>query len=478
MTSLTFFLDRKSSETLHKQLINKLKENILGGNVSKGEKLPSSRELAINLKVSRIVTLAAYEQLIAEGYLVSKAGSGTFISSNIPETTNNGIKKYLGPDWFEPSPKTVDASNNSTQNSLYDFSIGRPALSLLPIDSWKRSWRKALTIPFDNNRTDPAGVYFLRKEIASYLNRARNIKCHADDIIITSGVAESLRLIAKATDQFSPTTYAEFPGFAIAWHFLSLGKRTIRPLSIDKNGLITDKLPKTTNHPHMLFCTPSHQFPLGYRLSLKRRNQILKWAAFNDGLILEDDYDSEFHYDTMPLPTLKSQDKKGNVLYFSSFSKSISPNVKIGYLIAPQNIREKITAIIQKEHAEPTFLMQNAMAHFIAQGSLDKHIARSRRYYAKLNKIMKDELSNLPAGIKLSGLDSGIHCFLSFQKSPDQLIKNLMEKSFHVPLLPHITEIRTNPHGFALGYGHFEANHLRRSIKILKSEIEKLYAEL
>ncbi|MBL4602023.1 MAG: PLP-dependent aminotransferase family protein [Emcibacteraceae bacterium] len=474
MTNLYFHLDRDLNVPLHKQLIIHLKNHILSGDIRKSEKLPSSRSLATDLKVSRIVTLTAYEQLIAEGYLLSKPGSGTFISHNIPDITLGKDKEYLGPKWFKPKTKEIPKAYYARPNVKYDFSVGHPASELLSKVDWKRAWRKAIDKSFTTERPDRSGISFLRGEIANYLERTRNIKCHPDNIVITSGAAETLRLLSKAMIEFNPVTFCEKPGFSIAWRWLSVENNTLNPVNIDEDGLITSELPHKTNRPTMLFCTPSHQFPLGFRLSLKRRNEILEWANHNDALILEDDYDSEFHYDTMALPTLKSQDKTGQVVYFSSFSKSISPTIKIGYLLAPENICTVLKNIIGIEHAEPPMLKQTAMAAFIADGSLDKHIARSRRHYAKLNKIVREKLANLPDGIKVSGLDSGIHAFLSFKEMPNRLLKSLEDKSFY---LPHQTD--TKPwHGYALGYGHFEQQNLTEALDCLVAEINALYPEL
>ncbi len=469
MTNLYINLDRNLADPLHKQLIIALKENILSGEIGMGGKLPSSRKLANDIGVSRIVTLAAYEQLIAEGYLVSRSGSGTYVSNNIPSTVNSQHQDYVGPTWFKNDETKKRVLNEAT----YNFSVGQPAPNLFPESSWRRAWRRALSHPFVSRKPDPTGDPRLREVLVNYLKRARNITTTSDNIVITTGAAETLRLISKAMTIYNPDTYLESPGFGNAWRWLSECGKTI-PLSVDDNGLKAADLPDATNKPTMLFLTPSHQFPLGFRLSLKRRNKILKWAQDNDALILEDDYDSEFHYESMALPTLKAQDTTGSVLYFSSFSKSISPNVKIGYLIAPKSICKTIANIITEEHSEPPYLMQNAMAHFINSGDLDKHIARSRRHYTKLNKIMRDKLSKLPNGVVVSGLDSGIHAFMSFEKFPTALIKRLTEQSFY---LPHQTD-QGNWRGFALGYGHFTEDGLNEALDRLISNLSDLYPEL
>lgn len=470
MTNLYFDLDRSAKTPLHKQLIIALKDAILIGEVKGGEKLPASRTLARDLKVSRIVTLAAYEQLIAEGYLISRTGAGTFVNENVPIIGQAEDHEYHGPDWFNTKVETV---TDDVKGLKYDFSIGNPASQNIPIASWKRAWRRALDHSFVGKRPTSAGLIDLRNEIATHLWRTRNIKVSADNIIVTSGVAETLRLISKAMADFNPTSYVENPGFEIAGHWLSQ-RGCVKPINIDKNGLRSSELPAKTTGPTMLFVTPSHQFPLGFRLSLKRRVEILNWARDNDALILEDDYDSEFHYDAMALPTLKSQDDGGHVLYLSSFSKSLSPNIRIGYLVAPDNICRSIEKIIESEHAEPPFLMQQAMAYFIEDGALDKHIARSRRHYAKLNKIMREKLDALPSDINVSGLDSGIHAFLSFKEPPTALIKRLKQKDIHVPEL--ISD--SHWHGFSLGYGHFKEGDLKYALDLLIGEAKLLYPEL
>ena len=464
MTTLYVELDRNSNIALHKQLILKLKDQILCASIAANAKLPSSRVLAKDLGVSRIVTIAAYEQLIAEGYLTSRAGSGTFTSASIPEKPKTNNKDYVGPSWFNAETKKKTCIYDHEIKVKYDFSIGHPATKLLPRNSWNRAWRKALSRSFSGERPDRAGIVSIREALTGHLERSRNIFCHPDNIIITSGVAETLRLLSKVMTKFEPEIFMESPGFNVAHHWLA-GCGKVTAINVDERGLIASELPMSALGPTMLFCTPSHQFPLGFRLNLKRRGEILKWARNNDALILEDDYDSEFHYDSMPLPTLKSQDESGHVVYFSSFSKSVSPNIKVGYLIAPDNICAVLKNIIAQEHAEPPFLMQEAMAHFIESGDLDKHIARSRRHYAKLNKIMREKLSDLPTGVTVSGLESGIHAFISFKEFPTALIKKLEEKSFH---LPH--QISENDwKGFALGYGHFEEDQLSEALELLKS---------
>lgn len=480
LTNIIFDFNSASDAPLYKQLVNHIRGEITNGNFTKNAKLPSSRKLAIDLKVSRFVTFSAYEQLVGEGYLLAESTSGTYVNSNLIESFSATVKRHRGPDWINKY-KSRQCSDDHPENykNKYNFSMGLTTNNRLPEDGWKRSWRNALSDPHTNLKQEPAGNSKLRNEIAVYLKRARNILCHPDDIIITTGVAESIRLIAKATEEFSPTTFCEYPGFHIAWHQFGKRNHTIKPVPVDHNGLVASLLPNNLtgeDKPYMLFCTPAHQMPLGHRLSSNRRSKVLQWAINNDAIILEDDYDSEFHYGTLPLPTLKSCDHHGNVIYLSSFSRSVSQNIKIGYIVATQKINVRLRELINREHAEPPLLMQSAMAHFIEQGFLDRHIERCQRYYDKLNQIMREELSALPKDIALSGLDSGIHAFLSFKEPPDALIKALNAKSFHLPLLSGIDGLKQMQFGFSLGYGHFEPVLLRTALKTLMSEILKLHS--
>lgn len=464
MTTLFIELDHNSPLPLQQQLTDILRQKILTGEIKGEEKLPSSRALALTLGVSRIVTLYAYEQLIAESYLTAKAGAGTFVQKGIsasPKVTKN----TPGPDWFpqslpHPSP---------AQNISHDFTMGRPATSLIDEKAWKRSWRWALSRPLTDENAPPEGIPELREAIAELVQRSRGIICTAGDVVITTGAVETLTLMARVSQDIRPTIYLENPGFSAAWNVFESYGHKIQPVDIDQQGLSVRGLPHQKDHPALLFCTPSHQFPLGFRMSARRRLELLAWATEQKALILEDDYDSEFRYDGAPLPTLKSQDTHGHVVYFSSLSKSLTPSVRLGYLIAPEKVRHSIAREIADNHRQPPLLLQQAMAHFIKNGALDKHMRRTRRHYAALNKIVREELSNLPSYVNLHGLEGGLHCFLSLPEKHDMsaVKKRLDQKNIRIDSLDQRRHAPTHWNGLVLGYGHMKTDDLREGLKTI-----------
>jgi len=493
MTNLTIIWDRGAKESLQSQLVKALKKyisnDLLANNIlvkdllANDLRLPSSRAFARDLGVSRIVILGAYEQLIAEGYLVSRAGSGTYINKEILPTTRKArpaAQTYRGPNWLpvEPRPAKEDKNEERPEErpeerreEKYDveFSLGRPSADKFDEAAWKRAWRRALSLPFHNRSTIPEGIASLRDSIAGMLARNRGIRCSPEDIIITTGAVDIITLIARITAPFKPVSYLENPGFQAAWEIFQRYNHDVRPLNIDQEGLRVTDLPTTENRAKLLFCTPSHQFPLGTRLSLPRRIALMDWARRHDAIILEDDYDSEFRYDVAPLPSLKAQDETGHVIYFSSLSKSLSPAIRLGYMIAPETIRAAVCREIEKNHMQPPWLLQQAMSHFIQAGELDKHIRRMRRHYTILNKEMREGLSHLPSEIKVHGLEAGLHCFLEIPPRMDlqKLQNSLQIQGIRIDDIRRCYYAPSPWYGFALGYGHLTPESLKYSVKKL-----------
>lgn len=469
MTNFHVTLDRTNGAPLHKQLITALKHHISELLFTDDLRLPSSRALALDIGVSRIVTLTAYEQLIAEGYLISRTGSGTYINQDIiftGSTPQPNISEYRGPNWFSPPvPKDVN------HNFDIEFTIGRPSTEKFDVPAWKRSWRQSLSRPFINDAPPAEGIPELREAIAEMVGRNRGIRCSPDDIIITSGAVDVITLIARITAPFHPLTCLENPGFPAAHNIFQRYGHDIQPIGIDHEGLILSDLPSAANRAKLLFCTPSHQYPIGCRLSLPRRLALMEWARRHDAIILEDDYDSEFRYDVAPLPSLKTQDVSDHVIYFSSLSKSMSPAIRLGYMIAPKAIRDAAVREIELNHLQPSWLLQQAMAHFIHSGNLDKHIRRMRRHYSSLNRAMRKGLEGLPQGVHVYGLDAGLHCFLTLppQINSQELKEKITQERLYINGLEGCYLAPSHWRGYALGYGHLSVEEIREGLEVFTS---------
>lgn len=477
MTTLQITLDRTQGTPLQEQLITALKCHISDGPGTKDLRLPSSRALAIDLGVSRIVTLTAYDQLIAEGYLISRPGSGTYINKDIiraaPARASDPIK-YRGPDWFRPSEAPAPRSKDNATH--IDFTIGWPSVEQFDVPAWKRAWRQALSLPFVNQPPPAEGIPELRAAIADLVARNRGIRCTPDDIVITSGAVDIITLMARITAPFKPISCLENPGFPPVHNIFRRYGHDIRPIGIDQEGLILSDLPVTPGRPKLLFCTPSHQFPLGFRLSLPRRLALMDWARRHDAIILEDDYDSEFRYDVAPLPSLKTQDDSGHVIYFSSLSKSLSPAIRLGYMIAPEDIRKAAARDIKRNYMQPPWLLQQAMAHFIRSGELDKHIRRMRRHYAPLNRAMRDGLAAVPSTVSIHGLEAGLHCFLALPPEirRQELTKKINQKRLYIDDLNRCYFAPSPWQGYAFGYGHLTREKITEGLGIFSSLLKEV----
>lgn len=456
-------LDRAEQRPLQLQLALALKSAIEQGRLTAGARLPSSRALAENLGVSRIVALNAYDQLAAEGYLETRRGQGSFVKTGIAAARPLTVD-YRGPDWLPEQPAAPPR-----QKADYDFALGRLADGLLHLPDWKRAWRRALDKSLDNDQSPPAGLPPLRRAIAGHVQRYRGISCKAEEVIITGGVADGLDLLARVSRPADPLVYLENPCFNAAHAAFSRYGHEIRLQDIDEEGISLEGLDQDPGRPEILFCTPSHQFPQGPRLSLRRRQWLLAWARDRDGLILEDDYDSEFRYGVSPLPSLKARDKAGHVVYLSSLSKSLSPSLRLGYLIAPQKLRRVLAREIQLNHGQPPAPVQQAVAEFMLSGDMDRHLRRLRRHYDRLNRIVRRGLAALPQSIKVHGLEAGIHCFLEVQSRPfyDRLKGAFEENGIYLPLLEDFLHGPARTRGFALGYGHFGEAELEQALEVL-----------
>ena len=469
-TEFTLHLDRTLEAPLQLQLVQKLKSAINGGQLAPGARLPSSRGFSETLGVSRIVVLNAYDQLQAEGYLETRHGEGSFVSDSVTATPPPQAVDYRGPEWLPVQPAPT-----ASRNWKYDFSLGGLTEGLLHQTDWKRAWRRALNNTRGLDQSPPEGLAPLRQAVADHVRRYRGIACEAEEVIITSGVASSLDLIARICRPADPVIYLENPCFKAAHAAFRRYDHAVRLQEIDSEGIRLDGLDTPQNQPSILFCTPSHQFPMGPRLSLRRRLALLDWARERDALILEDDYDSEFRYGVTPLPSLKAQDSAGHVVYLSSLSKSLSPSIRLGYIIAPQSLRHALIREIGINHGQPPALVQQAVAEFMGAGDMDRHLRRLRRHYETLNRIVRKGLQDLSPEIEVMGLEAGIHCFLKVNARPlyDRLKTALRENDIYLPALDNFRHGPTQNRGFALGYGHFREAELEAALEVLLKTIKR-----
>jgi GntR family transcriptional regulator / MocR family aminotransferase len=361
---------------LYRQLYTHLRTAILTGDLKPGMRLPSTRALAIQLNVSRNTVLNAYQQLIAEGYLDGMVGNGTFVARFLPDhlLTSSQHKYLIETSLAEPdkprfseqailqltAPRMPMATPDGPGVSPRPFRFGVPALQAFPYKLWSRLLiRQARRLPASAfTYQHAAGILPLREAIASHVMVSRGVHCTPEQILIVSGVQGGLDLAARLLINAGDPVWMEDPGYLKArGAFLGSGAKLI-PVPVDHEGLVVEAGIARAPQARLVYLTPSHQFPLGVTLSLARRIALLDWARRANAYILEDDYDSEYHYTRRPLPALQGLDNDGRVIYIGTFSKVLFPALRLGYLILPPHLVDAFRTVRNLIDTQPPMLEQ------------------------------------------------------------------------------------------------------------------------
>ncbi len=407
-------LKRRSGVALHIQLANQLRQAIHSGRLEAGSRIPSSRQLATLLDIDRNVIIIAFELLLSEGYLMAKPGSGTFVTNE--RLTNEQIVTYTGHmphRWAKPS---IPEESNLPSAKTITFALGQPSITELDTSAWRGIWRYVGATTPSGEYGDPQGYLDLRTAIAQYLGRSRGVRCTASDVIITNGSIQSTHLIARATLGPKDSMAFEEPGYPMVREVLKSLAVPIVAIAVDDDGLIVDSLPTGTDAPLLVYCTPSHQYPLGSRLSIPRRLALLEWARIHDSLIIEDDYDSEFRFETLALPALAALGQDCTV-YLGTFSKTLMPNLRVSYIVAPPPLREHLIDLKSLSDYHTSLPIQIALSKFLLDGHFERHIRRMRRVYANKRQILLQALEPIKHLSPLRGLEAGLHAHLELPAS-------------------------------------------------------------
>ncbi|MCR9278144.1 MAG: PLP-dependent aminotransferase family protein [Pseudomonadaceae bacterium] len=426
----------RASAPIGKQLQEHLRRAILLGKLGPGEKLPASRILADTLGISRNTVVSTYDQLTAEGYLVAKPGSGTYVAegqrqaktrADSPEHAAN-LLPTLSPWGRRLLEEVPDALlRRSSHRALScDFLYGEPDYSELPRVTWNRQLsRTARSLSGRSLGYAPhGGLDSLRVSLAGYLSRSRGVRCSPEQVVITQGTQEALYWLTQLFLTPGDTAVMEEPGYRGARKaLLSVGARShLAP--VDEHGIVTASLERafddTPQHPpKMIFVTPSHQFPCGGVLPLDRRLSLLAWAANHRALVVEDDYDSEFRYSGRPVECLQSLDTNGCVAYLGSASKALFPALRIGWMVLPPKLAELVTRAKSVSDSFPSPLIQQALADFIDSGQLDRHIHRARRRMSERRSALLTSITtHLRSDATVLGSAAGLHVLLSLPGTP------------------------------------------------------------
>ena len=460
--------DRAAAEPLSGQISGQLRAAIASGRLRAGERLPASRALAASLGVSRTVITAAYAQLYAEGWLDGRHGSGTFVADGVPDhavaagpvpagqAAAPQPGDATGPPTFRSSetPSVTAASGRPpasavTPEEVIDLSPGMPWAAGIDPAAWRRAWRAAGAAA-PAGQAGPLGLPALRAGLAAQLRRHRGLLCGPDQILITSGVASGLRLVATALLRPGDAVAVEEPGYEKARAiFTACGARVV-PCRADEDGLVISALPAGAR---LVYATPAHQYPLGGRLPVPRRQALIETARSAGALILEDDYDSEFRYDVAPLPALAGL-APDLVIHLGTTAKTLTPALGVGWLAARRDLVTALAtagAAASERTCEPA---QHALAALLASGDLDRHVRRMSREYARRRAAIVAALGGLPAPARLLGGTAGLHVVLELPPgSAAPVAAAAAARGIRVDTLDHYFAGPPAVEGLVLGYG-------------------------
>jgi GntR family transcriptional regulator/MocR family aminotransferase len=475
--ALTLTVPPRKSRRIQRGLYDQFRAAILDGRLAAGVQLPASRALATRLHVSRNLIAAIYDLLVSEGYAVSRVGSGTFVAqlSPLKQASRSGSEAHPRPDWLAPAwRQRKPIALDPIERPLFDLRPGIPDIAHFPFDLWRQLSNRALR---DVSRGPasyryPEGLPKLRKAIALHVSTTRALACPPEAVIITQGAQQAFDLLARILVFGKRATVAvENPGYPpCAAAFLNAGAR-IAPVPVDREGLRPDRLPR---HASVICVTPSHQFPTGAAMSAGRRQSLLDAAARMGAVIVEDDYDGEFGFAERPQQALKALDPDGRVFYVGTFSKCMFPALRLGFIVAPEWALQALAAARQAADWYSPILAQAALAEFISEGHLRRHVRRMRRLYVDRRLALLGSISRHCNGLlePMPGA-AGLHLALTLRRPLDmeKTMQALRQRGIALNNLAAYTRAKSPMPGFAIGYGQITADRIDPAIRALREAL-------
>jgi GntR family transcriptional regulator / MocR family aminotransferase len=464
MTILWITVDRAQKMPIIRQVYDQIRLGIVRGDLRAGEQLPSTRELARDLRVSRIVIVEVYDQLLAEGYIESRQGSGTYVAQGA----------YLEVVPTERLPRVHPSVDTGKENrSIIDFRAGLPALDLFPRKLWGQLVSRvcAEASPSVFGYDHPEGCVDLRIALARYLAKTRRVRCQPDQLVITSGAAQAFSLVARLLLSPGDEVIIEDPVTYDVRRIFSAAGATLFPIPVDEDGMQPDLLP-VEKQPAFVFVTPSHQFPLGGLLPIQRRIQLIQFARAAGCYLVEDDYDSEFRYSGTPVSSLQELEPE-RVIYVGTLSKILSPALRLGYIVVPPPLIEPCRQLKQLTDLHSPVLEQLALAYFIEEGHLERHIMKMKKIYRKRRQALIAALeAHYPRQIQIYGDVAGLHLVAGFggRVLTEQAFADWEEAGVRLyPVEQHAIRKGEHRSKVILGYGNLTPDEIEEGVRKIKT---------
>jgi GntR family transcriptional regulator/MocR family aminotransferase len=475
-------IDRRSQKPLHRQVYEGYRDAIIERRLRPGQRLPSTRSLSTEMGISRVPVISAFEQLLTEGYIESRVGSGSFVARSLPEPPSArpmaavpAPAKRSGP---RPVARIADALETGPQPWAAGqgaFRLSLPALDQFPTATWARLMARHARGATRGLLAygSALGYLPLRETLAAYLRTSRAVRCEPEQILVVSGSQQALALCARVLLEPGDPVWVEEPGYSGACNaFLLVGARLV-PVPVDDEGLDVAAGVAQAPRARVAYVTPAHQHPLGMTMSAARRLRLLEWARASGSWIIEDDYDSEYRYESLPVGALQGADRDARVLYIGTFSKVLYPSLRIGYLVVPPDLVDRFARVRDTLDIFPPTLPQAALTDFLVVGHYVRHLRRMRRLYAERRNALVEALDReLGDELEVLGAQAGMHLVAQL-RSPRVSDREIAERAaaLGVSALPLSTCYLDKPkrQGFVLGFSGTGKSQLLEGVRRLRS---------
>ncbi|NKJ49663.1 DNA-binding protein [Burkholderia sp. SG-MS1] len=467
------------SAPLQKQLIERLQQAILSGRLAAGSLLPSSRLLAAEMGVSRNTVVIAYEHLAAVGYVIADK-KGTRVSPlSSPAARGEAPVRSAAPEVAYAARVAHFAATRTHADNTFPLTPGTPALDRFPLGVWRRALERSMerALPLALGYGTPAGEPALRDAIAAHLRMARGVRCDGAQVVITEGAQEALNLCVRLFTNPGDLAWVEDPGYRGAKAAFNLGDLRTLPMPVDAEGMAAPASAWLAQPPKLIYTSPAHQYPTGAVLSVARRLELIAQARRCGAWLIEDDYDGEFRHTGEPIASMQGLVDDAPVLYVGSFSKTMFPALRIGFVVLPRAIAEHTAVALQEMLRGGHRLEQLALAHFIDSGEFGRHLGRMRRLYRERQQALRDALTAHFAPARILGGDCGMHLTL---RLPAQVAdRTLVERALANGLNPRALsgfalQQRGETNGLVIGYGNTAAERLAPAVDTLATLAREL----
>lgn len=454
------------------EIYRQLRQAVLDGRLRPGERLPPSRELARRLSVSRMTVTAAYDRLTIEGFVETRVGAGTFVREHISHTVPRGEPGAVGSE-LRPREvwRSLRLSRAFARPARYELRSGVPDAALFPHDVWRRLIARELSRPNSGGAYGHSGgCEELRAAVARHIGVSRGVRVSPEDVTVTNGAQQALDVLARVLLAPDDDVAFEDPGYPLPrLLFHSLGAR-VTGVPVDDDGLVVDALPPNAR---VVYTTPSHQYPLGLTMTLARRMALISWAQRSQAAIIEDDYDSEFRFGGRPIETLWTLDGGRRVAYVGSFSKTMLPTLRLGFIVTPPSLTEAVQSARMLSDWHSPLFVQQAMARFIDSGEFARHIRRMNRVYQTrherivdtISKEFKDDLEIVPATV---GLHVSARSKTLNSAQIHAVVERAYEKGVAVQELSRFAERPDEHPGLIIGYGAIPVEDIADALLCLR----------